>query len=452
MLARHRVNPWPGMKSPRSFSRPILLALALAVLGACQSHTPAPPAAVALPSSPVPQPPAAAPSARAILATYVAIAEASYSDALQGARQLSAAIDSLLERPDEDTLQQARAAWLAARVPYLQTEAYRFGNAFVDEWEPRVNSWPLDEGLIDYVAAAYGTESDNNYFFTANIIANPLLDIGGISVDASSITPQLLAETLHAIDGVDANVATGYHAIEFLLWGQDLNGTRPGAGQRPATDYDTSRCSNGACERRRDYLRAVTALLITDLEEMAQSWQSGGAAYEQLMAKGDAGGLATMLTGMGSLAYGELAGERIRLGLLLHDPEEEQDCFSDNTLWSHYYDAASIHNVYRGRYTRSNGQVVSGASLEALLRVQAPAEHAEMNARVEATEAAMAALVAQPQPYDVLIASGNADGERLLSAVVTALMEETRAIERVINVLGLQNVSIEGSDSLPPVR
>jgi len=133
MLVAHRVNPWPGMKSSRSFTRPLLLALALAVLGACQSNTPAPPAAVALPSSPAPQPPAAAPSARAILATYVAIAEASYSDALQGARQLSAAIDDLLERPGEDTLQRARAAWLAARVPYLQTEAYRFGNAFVDE-------------------------------------------------------------------------------------------------------------------------------------------------------------------------------------------------------------------------------------------------------------------------------------------------------------------------------
>ena len=393
-----------------------------------------------------------APTRSAVIATYVAIAQASYGDALTTARTLATAIDALLSAPSERTLAAAREAWRAARIPYLQTEAYRFGNAAVDEWEPRVNSWPLDEGLIDYVAESYGDESDNNFFYTANVIANPLIDIGGISVDAGTITPELLAETLHAIDGVDANVATGYHAIEFLLWGQDLHGTALGAGERPWTDYSLDSCSNGNCDRRRAYLAAATQLLVSDLEEMAQGWQSGGEAYEQLMAKGDNGGLATILTGMGSLAYGELAGERIRLGLLLHDPEEEQDCFSDNTLWSHYYDVQSIHNVYRGRYTRTDGTVVQGPGLEALLQATAAAEHAEMSAKVETTEAAMQALVDQDDPFDVLIAPGNAEGEALINAVVTALMDETRTIEKIINVLDLQNVSIEGSDSLPAVN
>ena len=205
-------------------------------------------------------------------------------------------------------------------------------------------------------------------------------------------------------------------------------------------------------DRRRAYLAAAMQLLVSDLDEITQSWQTGGEVYEQLMAKGENGGLATMLTGMGSLAYGELAGERIRLGLLLHDPEEEQDCFSDNTLWSHYYDVQSIHNVYRGRYTRVNGSVVQGASLEAMLRANAPVEHAEMSARVESTELAMTALVEQESPYDVLIAAGNSKCEALINAVVTALIEETNTIEKIINVLDLQNVSIEGSDSLPAVN
>jgi len=155
----------------------------------------------------------------AILQTYIAIAQASYEDSLISARVMEDAIDAFLMEPNQTTLSYAKNAWLAARVPYQQTEAFRFGNAVVDEWEGRVNSWPLDEGLIDYTAAFYGQESDNNYFYTANIIANELIDIGGISVDAAQITPQLLAETLHLIDGVASNVATGYHAIEFLLWG-----------------------------------------------------------------------------------------------------------------------------------------------------------------------------------------------------------------------------------------
>src|SRR5688572_1230714 len=213
-----------------------------------------------------------APPRSEIIDTYIAIAQASYGDALLTAQQLEVAVDDFLAQPSAETQLAAQNAWRAARIPYQQTEAFRFGNAVVDEWEGRVNAWPLDEGLIDYVAPAYGVESENNYFYTANIIANPLIDIGGISVDASNITPQLLGETLHEVDGVDANVATGYHAIEFLLWGQDLHGTNPGAGERPATDFDVDNCTNGNCDRRRAYLESAMRLLVTDLEEMAQSW------------------------------------------------------------------------------------------------------------------------------------------------------------------------------------
>jgi putative iron-regulated protein len=387
-----------------------------------------------------------------IIGTYIDIARASYGDSLDGARALDSAIDALLANPSQQTLDAAREAWRTSRIPYQQTEAFRFGNAVVDEWEGRVNAWPLDEGLIDYVAASYGDESDNNYFYTANVIANPVIDIGGISVDAARITPQLLAETLHEIDGVEANVATGYHAIEFLLWGQDLNGTERGAGNRPYTDYSLTQCTNGNCDRRRDYLKAASTLLVADLEEMVHNWDDGGAAVVDLRAKGLEGGLATILTGMGSLAYGELAGERIRLGLLLHDPEEEHDCFSDNTHWSHYYDAVGIANVWRGEYTRTNGSKVSGPSLEDMVRVIEPALYAEMRARLESTELAMQAIVDAGEAgdtYDVLIANGNREGEALINNVVTALMEQTRTLEVVIGALQLQNVSIEGSSSLP---
>lgn len=387
----------------------------------------------------------------AIVETYIAIAQAAYEDSLISAKVLEDSINVFLAEPNQTTLSYARNAWLAARVPYQQTEAFRFGNAVVDEWEGGVNSWPLDEGLIDYTATSYGEESDNNYFYTANIIANELIDIGGISVDAAQITPQLLAETLHQIDGVESNVATGYHAIEFLLWGQDLNGTEPGAGNRPATDYSLGNCSNRNCDRRRDYLSAVTSLLISDLEAMVYNWQPFGAAYEDLMRKGPEGGLATILTGMGSLAYGELAGERIRLAFLLNDPEEEHDCFSDNTHNSHYYDALGIKNVYMGSYERINGDVISGASLARLMQQEAPDLAAEMLARIESTELAMEVLVSEAEKgntFDVLIASNNTAGEEIVSTVVDSLMEETRTIENIIRELNLQNVSLTGSESL----
>ncbi len=179
-----------------------------------------------------------------VLTIYADIAAAKYEDSVISAQRLRDAVQDLVASPSPETLNNARAAWIAARVPYQQTEVYRFGNAIVDDWEGKVNAWPLDEGLIDYVDAAYGGASDANELAALNVIANPSFSLSGTQIDATDITPELLSETLHEADGIEANVATGYHANE------------------------------------------------------------------------DAG-LSAIPTGMGSLSYGEQAGERMRLGLML---------------------------------------------------------------------------------------------------------------------------------------
>ncbi|WP_428034219.1 imelysin family protein [Amphritea sp.] len=394
----------------------------------------------------------AVPATSEIIKTYADIALATYEDSLSSARALQVSIDSLLQNPTPESLAVARKAWIAARIPYQQSEAYRFGNAIVDGWEGRVNSWPLDEGLIDYVDSAhYGTESDENAQYRANVIANTSLRVGGTLIDASKITPELLSDTLHEVDGIEANVATGYHAIEFLLWGQDLNGTSPGAGNRPASDFSLDNCTGGHCDRRRDYLQAATQLLITDLQEMVHNWQAQGSARQQLTAREAKDAIATILTGMGSLAYGELAGERTKLGLMLHDPEEEHDCFSDNTHWSHYYDAKGIRNVYQGTYTRIDGSTVSGPSLSAYVAAQATVADQNMRNKLENTEKAAQVMVdraTQGETFDVLIGEGNDAGNQVVQNFVDALTEETRAIENIIALLQLDNIQLEGSDSL----
>lgn len=394
---------------------------------------------------------AAAPAKSAILDNYADIAHATYEDSLITAKQLNVVLNQFLAQPTEINLKQARLAWIAARVPYQQSEAFRFGNALVDDWEGKVNAWPLDEGLIDYVAAGYGSESDENPFYSANIIANKTLKVGGVEIDVTNIDKKLLAETLHEIDEVEANVATGYHAIEFLLWGQDLNGTNPGAGNRPATDFDLENCTNGNCDRRGDYLKAATELLIDDLNDMTNNWAANGAARKELLAKGTDGGLATILTGMGSLAYGELAGERTKLGLMLHDPEEEHDCFADNTHNSHFYDAKGIKNVYLGSYTRVDGSTVSGSSLSQLVKNTAPIVDQNLRNKLDATEAAAQVMVDEAEKgntFDVLIGANNQPGNQIVQSFVDSLVAEAEAIEHTIAVLKLDNIELEGSDSL----
>ncbi len=385
-----------------------------------------------------------------VLKTYADIAHAGYEDSLITAKTLKAAIAALVETPSEETLKAAREAWLAARVPYQQTEAYRFGNAIVDEWEGKVNAWPLDEGLIDYVDTSYGMESDANPYYAVNVIANEKIEIGGETIDATEITPAFL-QSLHELGGVEANVSTGYHAIEFLLWGQDLHGTDAGAGERPYTDYDTANCTGGHCDRRAAYLTSAADLLITDLEEMVANWAEGGKARAGLLDGDPDAGLQTVMTGLGSLSYGELAGERMKLGLLLHDPEEEHDCFSDNTHNSHYYDELGIRNVYLGSYKRIDGSEVKGASISELVAAKSPEADKALRGKLDATVAAMEALRKRAEggeAYDQMIGEGNEDGNAAVQAAIDALLEQTQAIEQAVSALDLGGIAFEGSDSL----
>lgn len=386
-----------------------------------------------------------------VLTNYANIAEAKYEDSLITAKTLQAAVEALIDAPSAETLAAAKKAWLAARVPYQQTEVYRFGNAIVDDWEGKVNAWPLDEGLIDYVDASYGGPTDENAAAVLNVVANPDFSLSGQEIDASEITPELLAETLHEADGVEANVATGYHAIEFLLWGQDLNGTEHGAGARAWTDYATGEdCTNGNCDRRGAYLKAATDLLVSDLEWITAQWAEGGAARAEVLSDENAG-ITAILTGMGSLSYGEQAGERMRLGPMLNDPEEEHDCFSDNTHNSHYYDGLGIQNVYLGEYVRVNGALVSGAALADLVEAADPALNSELTAKLATTMMKLGRIKTAAEAgfsYDQMLAQGSTAGEALVMGGVDALVDQTRSIERVVAALELDAVSIEGSDSL----
>ncbi len=391
---------------------------------------------------------AAAADKAAVLDTYANIAHAMYEDSLTTAKALKTAVEELAAEPSEATLSAAKGAWLAARVPYQQTEAYRFGNAIVDDWEGKVNAWPLDEGLIDYVDASYGTESDENGFYAANLIANSSLEVGGKSIDAKVIDAKLI-QSLHEIDEVEANVATGYHVVEFLLWGQDLNGTGPGAGSRPYTDFDSANCTGGRCDRRVDYLKTATDLIIADLEEMVDNWADDGAGRNTIIGGTPEEGLTAMLTGLGSLSYGELAGERMKLGLMLHDPEEEHDCFADNTHNSHYYDIVGMNAVANGSYERIDGSTVEGPSLISILPEDIGSDLAS---KFKSTQAAAAAMKKKADSgemaYDQMIGEGNEEGNAIVQAVIDGLLDQTKSIEGAVATLNLGSVAFEGSDSL----
>ena len=384
-----------------------------------------------------------------ILVNYSNIAEAKFKDALILAKEMHSSIEKFMNNTNESNFIDVKDSWLKARTIYQQTEVFRFGNPLVDDWEGKVNAWPLDEGLIDYVDNTNYYPSEND-FSNFNVIANKKLKVEGELIDASVINPMLLSNKLHEIGGNEANVATGYHAIEFLLWGQDLNGNESGSGNRPYTDYDLEACTNDNCDRRREYLVAASQLLIEDLQYIQSVWSPEGQARLDLL-NDKKNGLKRILIGMGSLSYGELAGERMKLGLMLHDPEEEHDCFSDNTHNSHYYNVVGINNVFLGKYKSLDGKVVTGPSISSLLSEVDYGLNKKTKKSIKNTLKSMKKIVKSANngiTYDMLIAEGNDKGNKLIQNAVDSLIKQSKNIELAAAALNINDLQIEGSDSL----
>ena len=239
--------------------------------------------------------PSKAVTVQAVVKNYTSLVHANYQDAYQDAVQLQQAVGHLLAKPNDVTLAAAKKAWLQARDSYGQTEAFRFYEGpidFVDETthkagpEGRLNAWPLNEAYIDYVQG----DSDAGIVQDKNV----------------TITKKMLSQKNQEYD--EADVATGYHAVEFLLWGQDLS--LDSAGKRPVSDYaDISENS-----RRRAYLKVVTDQLVDDLKFLADSWKAKEGSYAETF-RHDPLAIEKMLTGIATLSGFELASERMATAL-----------------------------------------------------------------------------------------------------------------------------------------
>jgi putative iron-regulated protein len=399
------------------------------------------------------------PTLENVLITNGQYAFAAYEDSVVTARRLRERFQVLVDGASAETLAAAREAWLAAREPYGQTEVYRFRRGPIDALrddgtigeegdgpEGRINAWPLGEALIDYVAPAVdGDAGPESGGAVPGVEGNVIAD----RTNFPNLTPEVLAG-LTELGGDERNVATGYHAIEFLLWGQDLNSDgSPGfsgrdatPGERPFTDYlpVDQGCTNGNCDRRGQYLLAVTDLLIGDLERVAEAWRpDAGNNYYATFVAGEKVSLANILEGMGRLGYGELAGERMNVALVANSQEDEHSCFSDNTHRDLYLNALGIQNSYLGRYTRIDGRAVSGPGVRDLLIAQGDADVAEnLSATLADTVAKLLVIDQRAKdgtPFDNQIQEGITEPN--IVAAIEALKLQTDVIEDAIEALGV---------------
>lgn len=345
------------------------------------------------------------------VSTYADIVYASYADSLATATDLNDALVAFVADPSEETLANAQSAWLTARDVYGQTEAYRFYGGPIDDAdgpEGQINAWPMDESYVDYVEGAP----------SAGIINNP--------TDYLEITRDLLISLNE--EGGEENVATGYHAIEFLLWGQDLSDDS--AGQRSYTDYTSAENA----DRRGGYLLVVGQLLVDDLQGLVDAWspELEDNYRSDFLALPAEVALSNILTGIGVLSKSELAGERIFTAYDNQDQEDEHSCFSDNTHADIIANAQGIINVYTGSYTRIDDTVVSGVAIADVVASIAPELNEEMLALLATVDTSTHAI---PVPFDQAIIVP--DSRDLVFDTVISLLDTGDKLVEVADVIGL---------------
>ena len=432
------------------------------------------------------------PRVQLLLETNANIARSIYLDSIDTARDLSAAIERFAANRTQANLDAAKRAWLVAREPYGQSEVYRFRLSPIDSTdyatengpEGAINAWPLGEALIDYVVTSAGTLDD---FETDQVgitkSSTPIANGGALDGTDPTvniinsripITRELIANTATADD--ERDVVAGYHAIEFLLWGQDLNNNRmvtvgsdretavktfdapnlARGGQRPLTDFTTERNAN----RRIRYLQVAMAKLIADLESVAAGWADGVEGnyrdrFTRVPSERQAKKrLAEILTGMGTLSEGELAGERMQIAFSANSQEDEHSCFSDNThrdiLLNHVGIANSFYGDYRGYDANLDGvatgnntqRAISGYGFDDYAADLGIAElstiASALDAALQVTTADVRAIDAAARagaPVDVLIQNARRNESNPMYKSILSLNKQSAEIARLAKAL-----------------
>ncbi|MEZ5702760.1 MAG: imelysin family protein [Burkholderiaceae bacterium] len=346
---------------------------------------------------------------------YAALVYANYSDTLAAAQEMQAAIAEFTKAPSAEGLDKARKAWLNAREFYGQTEAFRFYGGPIDDEngpEGQINAWPLDEAYVDYVEG------------------KP--DAGMVNDPKVKITKAALIKANER--GGEENISAGWHAIEFLLWGQDLSETGP--GNRSFEDYVAGKGKNA--ERRAKYLTVATQLLVDDLAALVKAWKPQAKNYRAQFEKGGKESVRKIIVGLGSLSRGELSGERMEVALNSQDQEDEHSCFSDNTHRDVVSNALGIQNVWLGQYKQRDGHTLSGPSLRDLVAAQDAALAEKTTAQI-ATSVKGAESI--PAPFDRAIVAGSA-GRPAIEGTVASLVEQSKLLVHSANAVGITRLTL----------
>ncbi len=345
---------------------------------------------------------------RSVGEKYRQLVQATYMEVTEKNRILNAEVVALARNPTEEQLAKAREAWKAARLVYSRTEAFRFYGGPIDQAEtgaePLLNAWPVDESYIDAVKGSPNAGIINNRKDFPKLDERTLIDGNG--------------------KGGERNVSTGYHAVEFLLWGQDFSTKSP--GDRKAKEF-ASGTPGGT--RRGEMLQTLTQLMVKQTTELAKAWEPGAPYAKAFLAEKPEEIMRRILVGATSLLADEMAGERLIVALEKNDPEHEQDCFSDFSLEDMKANHVGVTRVFTETGLDELFEKASKKEAFALRKLRAQT---------------LAELEKIPAPLDRILLDPKNKDRRKVEKAIASLQREARAIDKVAKTWDVElNVQAE---------
>jgi uncharacterized iron-regulated protein len=265
-----------------------------------------------------------------------------YVDIQAKATLLNTSVTTFLTTPTDTNLLLARTAWKNTRQPWEQAEGFLFGPVEDEDYDPTMDSWPLNRVDVD------------------------ALINGGTTISLSSVD---------ALDGF----SKGFHGIEYIIFG-------PG-GTRKAADITA---------RQKDYLKYTSQSLVNTTTALVNSWAPAGGDYATKITTAGKGSTAfTTRKDLFLAMVGAMAGICDEVGTgKMQEPYAAKDSTLDESSYSHNTTAdftnniQGIVNVYTAKYNGISGTT----SLSTLVASKNAALDAKIKTQVQTALSAMALI------------------------------------------------------------
>lgn len=259
-----------------------------------------------------------------------------YNDINTRSGLLLQAIDSLAANLNNANLAAARDAWRSVRIPWEQAEGYLFGPAEDYNYDPAIDTWPVNTAELDSLLAS----------------SNPL-ELADI---------ELLQYSLK-----------GYHPIEYILFG-----------------VGGSRVPSELTQRHLKYVVSLAKSLFNATTALAGHWDgfavelsTAGAGSARYATRKDA--FLAIVSAMKGICD-EVANGKMQTPLELNDSSLVESQYAHNATIDFRNNIVGIENAYFGRYNGVYGKSIhnlveaKAASLDYSIRTQITASIAALDA------------------------------------------------------------------------